>query len=127
MISRIINFSTIEVEPFEGEKGKKLGFDEPILIRVEDADTINYSYAYSEDFGVGFGTGGMKKTSKEMSDFAKNIINKINNDDDEDEDVFKGEVLEAKTRSSDVKISVSEPMVSLNIGAIGETNSSVGS
>jgi DNA-directed RNA polymerase subunit F len=99
-ISRVINFSTIEVEPFEGDNGKKLGFDEPILIRVEDADTINYSYAYDDSFGVGFGTGGMKKSTKEMSDLAKNIIKQINRDEygDECEDTAEP-VLKAKSKA----------------------------
>ena len=101
-ISRVINYSTIEIEPLEGENGKKLGFDEPILIKVGDADTINYSYAYDDDFGVGFGTSGMKKSSKEMSDFAKNIIKKINQDD---EDIFGD---------------TAEPLVKLQSKSVGE-------
>jgi hypothetical protein len=109
-ISRVINFSTVEIEPFEGENGKKLGFDEPILIKVEDADTINYSYAYDDGFGVGFGTGGMKKSTKEMSELAKNIIKQIYNDGEENEDVFSDTaepVVRSKSRSlSGEKLSV---------------------
>lgn len=74
-IRRVINFSTIEIEPFDGEKGEKLGFNEPIIVKVEDADIINYAYAYD-----GYGSSMVAKPKKGVSAFAKNIIEKIHED-----------------------------------------------
>jgi hypothetical protein len=75
VVRRVINFSTIEIEPFDGEKGEKLGFTEPIIIKVEDADIINYTYAYD-----GYGSSVVNKPKKGVSPFAKNIIDKIHDD-----------------------------------------------
>jgi hypothetical protein len=75
VVRRVINFSTIEIEPFNGERGEKLGFTEPIIIKVEDADIINYAYAYD-----GYGSSVVNKPKKGVSPFAKNIIDKIHDD-----------------------------------------------
>jgi hypothetical protein len=75
VVRRVINFSTIEIEPFDGERGEKLGFTEPIIIKVEDADIINYAYAYD-----GYGSSVVNKPKKGVSPFAKNIIDKIKDD-----------------------------------------------
>jgi len=45
-VSRIVNWTTIEVSPYVDDKGKKVGFDEPIIVKIEDADAVNYSYTY---------------------------------------------------------------------------------
>ena len=86
-VSRIVNWTTIEVSPYENGKGKSVGFDEPIILKIEDADVINYSYAYSE-----YGAEMAKEASMQVSDFAKKIIQSIeeykthNEDDEESED-----------------------------------------
>lgn len=80
-ISRVINYSTIEVEPFVSDDGKRLGFDEPILVKVEDADVINYAYAYDN-----LGSTMVQKPKKGISSFGKNLLEKINQDRDESED-----------------------------------------
>jgi hypothetical protein len=41
VITRVVNFSTIEIEALENKKGEKLGFSGQILLKVEDADLIN--------------------------------------------------------------------------------------
>jgi hypothetical protein len=90
IIRRVINFSTIEVEPFDGEKGEKLGFSEPIIIKVEDADIINYAYAYD-----GYGSSMVPKPKKGVSTFAKNIIDKIHDDRESGE---SGEICDSEER-----------------------------
>ena len=86
IIRRVINFSTIEVEPFDGEKGEKLGFTEPIIVKVEDADIINYAYAYD-----GYGSSMVPKPKKGVSKFAKNIIDKIHDDREEGDEIMSEE------------------------------------
>jgi hypothetical protein len=86
IIRRVINFSTIEIEPFDGEKGEKLGFTEPIIVKVEDADIINYAYAYD-----GYGSSMVPKPKKGVSKFAKNIIDKIHDDREEESDMMSEE------------------------------------
>jgi len=89
-ISRVINFSTIEIEPFEDKKGEKLGFEEPLFIKIEDADIVNYAYAYD-----GYGSAVVNKPKKGVANFTKNIIDKITyndkiNDDDGENDCISG-------------------------------------
>lgn len=48
-VKRIINWTTIEVEPRK-ISGHSLGFDEPIILSYEDADMINNSFTY-DGFG----------------------------------------------------------------------------
>lgn len=82
-ITRVIDWTTIEIEPLEGEKGAKLGFDKPIIVKIADADIINYSYAYDDSFGLGL----VNKPIKKISEFAKNII-KLIDAEDEGEDIM---------------------------------------
>jgi DNA-directed RNA polymerase subunit F len=74
-IIRVINFSTIEVEPLKGSNNENIGFNEPIIIKIEDADIINYTFAYD-----GYGSSVVTPTKKNVSLFAQNIINKIKED-----------------------------------------------
>ena len=128
VVSRVVNFSTIEIEPLEGDKGEKLGFDEPILIKVEDADSINYTYAYDDSFGVGFGTNNMKKKTKEMSNFAKNIIKQIYNDDDEDifedtaEPVVKSRSVSKEKSLEPIYVDIPDFNVSYSSGEISSSS-----
>jgi len=75
-ISRVINWTTIEIEPYKNEKGQGIGFDDKIILKIEDADIVNYSYAYG-DYGV-------EKPSKSISKFAKSIIDAVENDDEDE-------------------------------------------
>jgi hypothetical protein len=86
IIRRVINFSTIEIEPFDGDKGGKLGFTEPIIVKVEDADIINYAYAYD-----GYGSSMVPKPKKGVSTFAKNIIDKIHDDRESNDELYDDE------------------------------------
>jgi hypothetical protein len=56
-IVKVINFNTVNVEPYSNSKGAYIGFDGIQTFKVENAITYNYSYAYSEDF-QGFGDSG---------------------------------------------------------------------
>jgi hypothetical protein len=67
-IVRVINYNTVEVEAYEDDNGNPIGFKENIMIKVEDADLINYAYAYD-----GFGSTQVTKPKKKSSDFLKNI------------------------------------------------------
>jgi len=96
-ISRVIDWTTIEVSPFTDGKGKNLGFDEPIILKITDADIINYSYAY--DYG-----NSVVKPVKTVSKLAEKIMDAIENRD-EDEDM--GE--ESTTHSTPI-IAESAPM-----------------
>lgn len=49
-IVKVINFNTIQVEPYTNTKGKYIGFDEIQTFKIDNAVTYNYSYAYSENF-----------------------------------------------------------------------------
>jgi hypothetical protein len=82
-ISRVINWTTFELSPYEKDNGEKLGFDGPIVIKIEDADVINYAYSYSQ-YGMG-GAGPVQRPQKTISPFAKSIISSIHKAEDEDE------------------------------------------
>jgi len=75
-VSRIVNWTTLEIEPYVGENGKNVGFDEPIILKIEDADAVNYAYAYSDSHGF-------TAPKKEVSSFAKNLIDSIENAEEE--------------------------------------------
>ena len=83
VISRVISWTTLELVPYEKDNGEGIGFDKPIIVKIEDADMINYSYTYS-DYGMG-GAGMVKKPQKSISAFAKSIIDAIEKDENEDE------------------------------------------
>jgi hypothetical protein len=88
-VTRIINWTTLEVSPYVDDKGKNVGFDEPIIIKIEDADAVNYAYTYGsyDEYGVptnNFATSN----SKEISDKAKSIIKALEDEEEEaDEDI----------------------------------------
>jgi hypothetical protein len=67
-IVRVVNYNTVEVEPYELEDGSPVGFKENIMVKIEDADLINYAYAYD-----GFGSTQVSRPKKKSSDFLKNI------------------------------------------------------
>lgn len=67
-VVRVINYNTIEVEPYELEDGSLIGFKDNIMVKVEDADLVNYAYAYD-----GFGSSQVSRPKKKSSDFLKNI------------------------------------------------------
>lgn len=77
-VSRVLNWTTIEVEPRVIE-GNALGFSEPIILKYEDANVVNQSFAYD-----GF-VSTIKKpkvnNSRVFDSIIKNII---------DYDNFKG-------------------------------------
>lgn len=68
VIVRVVNFNTVEVEPYELEDGQPVGFKENIMIKIEDADLVNYAYAYD-----GFGSTQVSRPKKKSSEFLKNI------------------------------------------------------
>ena len=83
-ISRVISWTTLELSPYENDNGEAIGFDGPIVIKIEDADMINYSYSYSQ-YGMG-GAGPVQRPQKTISPFAKSIISAIDKAENEDED-----------------------------------------
>jgi broad-specificity NMP kinase len=85
-ITRVINWTTIEVSPFTDSKGKKIGFDEPMLIRVEDADIVNYSYKYDNAYAS---NNEIKGPS--ISNIAQQIIDAIEADEQAEEDESCGD------------------------------------
>lgn len=115
-VSRIVNWTTIEVSPYVDDKGKKVGFDEPIIIKIEDADAVNYSYTYGSYDEYGMPTNNFAtNNSKEISDKAKSIIKALEDEEEEaDEDIVSlkaaVDVLKSSTplESWDVEPSVSE-------------------
>jgi len=115
-VSRIVNWTTIEVSPYVDDKGKKVGFDEPIIIKIEDADAVNYSYTYGSYDEYGMPTNDFAtNNSKEISDKAKSIIKALEDEEEEaDEDIVSlkaaVDVLKSSTplESWDVEPSVSE-------------------
>lgn len=86
-ISRVIGWTSLEITPYEDDNGNKIGFKTPIVIKIEDADSINYTYAYSE---YGMGGSSVKKTEKTISPFAQNIIKAIEKAEEEDDEVAVG-------------------------------------
>lgn len=67
-IVRVVNYNTVEVEPYELEDGQPVGFKDNLMIKIEDADLINYAYAYD-----GYGSTQVSRPKKKSSDFLKNI------------------------------------------------------
>jgi hypothetical protein len=113
-VSRIVNWTTIEVSPYVDDKGKKVGFDEPIIIKIEDADAVNYSYTYGSYDEYGMPTNDFAtNNSKEISDKAKSIIKALE-EEEADEDIVSlkaaVDVLKSSTplESWDEEPSVSE-------------------
>ena len=94
-VVRVINYNTIEVEPYELEDGQPVGFKENIMIKVEDADLVNYAYAYD-----GFGSTQVQRPKKKSSDFLKKI-------DKEWEDYENGKRKQNEKAISGQKISLS--------------------
>ncbi len=113
-VSRIVNWTTIEVSPYVDDKGKKVGFDEPIIIKIEDADAVNYSYTYGsyDEYGMPINDFATNN-SKEISDKAKSIIKALE-EEEADEDIVSlkaaVDVLKSSTplESWDEEPSVSE-------------------
>jgi len=87
-VSRIVNWTTIEVSPYVDDKGKKVGFDEPIIVKIEDADAVNYSYTYGsyDEYGMPINDFATNN-SKEISDKAKSIIKALEDEEEADEDI----------------------------------------
>lgn len=87
IISKVLNWTSIEVSPFQTDKGRNLGFDKPIILKVSDADIVNYSFAY-DTFGASL--VDIPKVGK--SNLGKTLLTKIeqeNNEyDSEDEEVL---------------------------------------
>ncbi len=114
-VSRIVNWTTIEVSPYVDDKGKKVGFDEPIIIKIEDADAVNYSYTYGsyDEYGMPINDFATNN-SKEISDKAKSIIKALEDEEEADEDIVSlkaaVDVLKSSTplESWDEEPSVSE-------------------
>jgi hypothetical protein len=79
-ISRVISWTTLELMPYEKDNGEGIGFDKPIIVKIEDADIINYAYSYSDGMG---GAGSVKKPQKTISAFAKSIMDAIEKDENE--------------------------------------------
>lgn len=75
VINRVINWTTVELLPLKNDNGKDIGFNKPIIIKIEDADMINYSYSYS-DYGMG-DANFVKKSQKSISTFAKSVIDAL--------------------------------------------------
>lgn len=107
-VSRIVNWTTIEVSPYVDDKGKNVGFDEPIIIKIEDADAVNYSYTYGSYDEYGMPTNNFAtNNSKEISDKAKSIIKALEDEEEEaDEDIVS--LKSTPLESLDVESSVSE-------------------
>jgi hypothetical protein len=78
-ISRVISWTTFELMPYEKDNGEGIGFDKPIIVKIEDADMINYAYSYNQH-GMG-GAGPVKNTQKTISEFAKQIMDAIEKDE----------------------------------------------
>lgn len=79
-VTRIINWTTLEVSPYVDDKGKNVGFDEPIIIKIEDADAVNYTYTYGsyDEYGVPTNVhASSNANSKELSETAKSIMKAI--------------------------------------------------
>lgn len=88
MITRIINWTTVEVSPYTDRKGKQIGFDKPITLKIEDTDTVNHAYSYGsfDEFGVPTNTSAVS-TTKEVSSIANRIIEAIEKSDDSEDDL----------------------------------------
>ena len=88
-VTRIINWTTLEVSPFTNDKGENIGFDQPIILKIEDADAVNYAYTYGsyDEFGVAKNThASANANTKELSITAKSIIRAIEADDEDEAD-----------------------------------------
>jgi len=67
-IIRVVNYNTVEVEPYEDDNDNPIGFKDNIMVKVDDADLVNYAYAYD-----GFGSSQVTRPKKKSSDFLKKI------------------------------------------------------
>lgn len=78
-IKSIINWTTIEIEPLFGNKNKPVGFNSPIIVKVEDAEAVNYAFAYSD-----YGSSMVTKPTLKTSSLLKNVIAEIIKDEEEE-------------------------------------------
>ncbi len=72
VITKVFNWTTIEVSPFQTDKGKNLGYDEPIIVKVSDANIVNYSFAYDT-----YGSSIINVPKNSKSDFGKRFLSKV--------------------------------------------------
>jgi len=79
-ITRVINWTTIEVSPFKNGRNKSVGFDNPIIIKIEDADIVNYAYSYGD-----YNYPSVSNRTKTLSRFAENVIQAIDKCYEEEE------------------------------------------
>jgi len=101
-IVRVINYNTIEVEPYELEDGQPVGFKENIMVKIEDADLVNYAYAYD-----GFGSTQVTRPKKKSSEFLKNITKAW----DDYENGRRNQNKKSVGESISFKLSSEEPMI----------------
>jgi DNA-directed RNA polymerase subunit F len=89
IIRRVINFNTLEVEPYEDDNGNKIGFDSSLYIKVEDADIVNYSFAYD-----GYGTSMITKPKDIVSgDYLNKLVDRIENHNSDSNKIKKGQLI----------------------------------
>jgi len=96
-VTRIINWTTVEISPYTDDKGKNIGFDKPIILKIEDADAVNHSYTYGsyDEYGVATNThASANANTVELSATAKAIIKAF--DDDEEEGISEEEAISIK-------------------------------
>lgn len=110
MVSRVVNFNTIEVSPLTDDKGKALGFEAPVLIKVEDADIVNYSFAYD-----GYGSEMITKPNSNVksSNFLEKVVESIDEYENSEDEEDNMPVTKLKMDSVDVARS-ERPLRSLN-------------
>lgn len=85
LITRVINWTTIEVSPYTSDdsKGSNLGFDEPIILKLEDADVVNNTYAYHDMESYGFDKPA--RNERVISPLASKIFKSLNDNEEEGE------------------------------------------
>lgn len=106
-ISRVLNWTTIEVSPFKSRKGKNLGFDKPLILKMSDADMINYAFAYD-----GYGSSLVDIPVKAKSELGASLLGKIehaNDNDyyDDEEDVVDQDSAPKQSLSASVAVPTS--------------------
>ncbi len=94
-ITKVLNWTTIEVSPFKTDKGRNLGFEEPIILKVSDADIVNYSFAYDT-----YGASLVDVPKVGRTNLGKTLLSKIEEDNyeynNEEDDVIYQATCETK-------------------------------
>jgi hypothetical protein len=102
VISDIVGKNVMVLEPLETDNGVKVGFEQPIYIKVVEASSVNYNFKYDDVYA-----GVLPTKNKKISDLAVGLMNEVQKYYNDGED-YKNEVVEVQQMQSEELFSEGE-------------------